>query len=232
MKYTNQTILNASFIKRFSHSKRFQIALGLCKIEDGDTILDFGTGDGYLLTRLADAYPNVTFTGFEPILKQYSTALKSAAQYPNIRILNQENELKKSAYKVIYCLELLEHLNDADQKNILNMFNELLTEDGRLVVSVPLETGISGFIKNIVRILIRQHHTSRRLDLIKVLFGIKIKRDYNDGYYFTHVGFRHKDLEKIIRTCFIIDRIQYSPFPLLKGFLNSQKYYILSNLKQ
>ena len=52
--YSNLTIKNRSFFKRFSHNKRFQKALELVSLNDESSVLDFGTGDGYFLSLLRE----------------------------------------------------------------------------------------------------------------------------------------------------------------------------------
>ena len=51
----------------------------------------------------------------------------------------------------------------------------LLKPNGVILISVPLEVYLSGFIKIILRILMGQKHENTNLKIIlKTLFGIKI----------------------------------------------------------
>ena len=47
--YSRLTTSNASFIKRFSHTKRFITAIKILDFKSTDRFLDIGTGDGYFL---------------------------------------------------------------------------------------------------------------------------------------------------------------------------------------
>lgn len=65
--YEDLTTNNKYFIKRFSHSKRFEMALQLLDFKTTDKFLDYGTGDCYmikLLEKTANNLPN-SITVFE-----------------------------------------------------------------------------------------------------------------------------------------------------------------------
>ena len=49
MSYAKLTIENPSLLKRLSHTKRFNVALELLAIGRNDDVLDYGTGDGFML---------------------------------------------------------------------------------------------------------------------------------------------------------------------------------------
>ena len=64
--YSNQTINNSSFIKRFSHNKRFQNSIKLLSPKSDDKILDYGTGDGYILNQIYNKNIYCEIIGYEP----------------------------------------------------------------------------------------------------------------------------------------------------------------------
>ena len=60
------------------------------------------------------------------------------------------------------------------------------------------------------------------------LFGMKMKRKVSNGYIYSHVGFRYKDLEKLLFTQKLkIRRRIFSPFNLLGSILNSQVFFVI-----
>ena len=53
--YKDLIVNNRSFLKRFSHSRRFVVAVKLLDVRQSDEILDIGTGDGYMLHKIVAA---------------------------------------------------------------------------------------------------------------------------------------------------------------------------------
>jgi hypothetical protein len=125
-------------------------------------------------------------------------------------------------------LEVLEHFSEANQRKRLLEMVDLLEDNGRIIVSVPLEVGLPSFIKNTIRFLIKQNKGDATFkNIIKSLFGIPIERQ-QDGYIYTHIGFNHNKLETIFSECqFQIIKKEYSPFKYLYNIVNSQVFYTL-----
>jgi len=218
--YSQQTFQNPSFIKRFSHNKRFYISLKLIAPKDNDHILDYGTGDGHILHLLRQLNSKSTLYGFEPI-KQVHLDEKNIKIYNNINSIN-------STFNKICCFEVMEHLTYENQKKELHNIKSLLNDHGRVILSIPIENGLSSLFKNIIRLILRQEHSNTSLaTILKSLFSITIDRGNND-YIESHIGFYYKDLENLFEEAdFTIERKLFSPFNFLNSFLNSQIFYIL-----
>jgi len=217
--YTEQTVKNPSFIKRFSHNRRFGLSLNLINPKDNDNILDYGTGDGYILTQLHKINSNCKLSGFEPIQKVNIDK--------NIKIYDNVDNIH-STFNKICCFEVMEHLTYENQKKELNNMKSLLDEDGILIISIPIENGLSSFFKNIIRILLKQKHPNTSFSTIfRSLFSISINRGNND-YILSHIGFYFKDLENVFNEVNLkIEKKRFSPFVFTKSILNSQIFYIL-----
>ena len=63
--YTELTTSNKNLIKKFSHTKRFLIALKILNLKSNDKFLDIGTGDGYFL-KLVNKKKIKKIVGYEP----------------------------------------------------------------------------------------------------------------------------------------------------------------------
>ena len=99
-----------------------------------------------------------------------------------------------------------------------------IKDNGKIVISVPIEIGLSSLLKNIARILLHQTcpHTSAKT-MLRSLFGLKV--DVPMG---GHIGFYYRDLEKmLIDAGFIITEKTFSPFKFLRGVINSQVFFVL-----
>ena len=228
MSYSEQITKSPSLIKRFSHNKRFDIALDLLSITQDDDILDYGTGDGFMLRKLLSKNPR-SVVGYERFhdTKDLNDILNSTA-CSNVKIINDMRSIKDRLFDKVYCLEVLEHVTEENQIFILKEIKSILKSNGVVIISVPIEVGISGMIKFILRFFLRQSHQNSSLkNAIKSLFGIKINRG-EDEYICTHVGFDYRDLEKTITGAgYKVKEKSFSPFRSLKWFINSQVFFVL-----
>lgn len=183
--YSNQTINNSSFIKRFSHNKRFQNSLKLLSPKNDDKILDYGTGDGYILNQIYNKNRYCEIIGYEPF--ENKELLINYKDHETIKIINNIININ-TKFNKISCFEVLEHLTEENQEIELQQMLELLEENGKIIVSVPLEKGLSSLLKNIIRILLKQQHSNTNFSTItKSFFGIKFDRGSNQyikSYWF------------------------------------------------
>ena len=233
MFYKYLTINNRYLIKRYSHIKRFKIAINLLNFHKNDVFIDYGTQDGYLISEILKKtiQPKI-IVGYEPVSLEFEDLKKTLDKknYNNIFLTKKLNLLpvKISNFTKISCLEVLEHLSSFEQDKILKEIFELMDTKGNLIISVPIEVGIGGFLKNILRSLIGQSHEGSSMkNIFKSLFGIKIIREKNK-FINSHIGFNHNDLEKLfaVNNLKIYKKV-YSPFIFFGSYLNSQVFYVL-----
>lgn len=233
--YSKLTIESDSAIKRFSHGRRFEIALDILKLGVDNSLLDYGTGDGYFLISLKNRSPQVKAYGYEPVSEMYDQLLINLRDnnYPEgISLFQSLDALLNMQFEMITCFEVLEHLDIDLQKTALQNMKKMLRQDGLLLISVPIEVGFSSLVKNALRIILCQKHKSTNLaNVIKSLFGIVIKRE-DSPYISSHIGFYFTDLEKIFKEEDLIIRQKfYSPFKYFGCLVNSQIFYVLSDCK-
>jgi 2-polyprenyl-3-methyl-5-hydroxy-6-metoxy-1,4-benzoquinol methylase len=197
MSYTNLTINNKNFIKKFSHNKRFKILRQkLNRLKNKKiNFLDFGAGDGQFIKELILSNYLFNFTAYEPVQKQVNE-MKENFHSDNINncIIYNNIQFIKKKFDIICCLETLEHFSKKDQMILLNQIKNLIKPNGTVFISVPLEVYLSGFTKNIFRILMGQKHPNTNIEnLFKTLFGIKInckiKTRQKLNYISSHIGF-------------------------------------------
>lgn len=229
MSYAKLTIESPSLLKRFSHTKRFDIAMELLSVGCNDEILDYGTGDGFMLKKLLSANPR-SIVGYEPMESQYRQLenIVGKEEYGKVKIVSDLRDIEPRLFDKVCCLEVLEHLTEDNQLLVLTSIKRLLKSGGEVVVSVPIEVGLSGLLKNFARWIIRQEHENATfLNTWKSFFGHKIDRG-QEAYIPTHIGFDYHDLEKLIVSVgFEIKKKHFSPLKGLNGFINSQIFFIL-----
>lgn len=226
MDYGEMTHSSKSFIKRFTHTKRYSIGLGLCN--KASSVFDYGTGSGHFLRLLSEQRPDLMLVGFEPLDRMLVEAETETKGLPNVRIT--KTLAFGDQFDIVTCFEVLEHLTREKQQKVLEDCKMLVKPGGTIIISVPIETGVSGFVKNILRWLVGQPHTRNFSDVIKSSLSLKLQRNEHEGYIYSHIGFRYRDLENTIRSqnLTIIKRI-FSPIKCLGPVANSQVFYELKS---
>ena len=104
----------------------------------GKKVLDFGCGSGVLSYLMATNGYMVTACDieFRPL-----ELVKKEIQFPEeIEFIEGDiisKKLPKQSFDVIFALDVLEHIDNLE--DYINVFNELLTADGILIISGPTE---------------------------------------------------------------------------------------------
>jgi 2-polyprenyl-3-methyl-5-hydroxy-6-metoxy-1,4-benzoquinol methylase len=226
-KYSDLTVNSNSWIKRFSHNRRFQFCIDILKEIKFKNLLDFGAGDGHLIYELSKIYRKKFYYVYEPNKKLFLEAKQKLKQIKNVKFI-KKNTIKKNYYDVICINEVFEHLNSLEIEKVINVIKNSIKKKKFVIISVPIEVGVSSIIKNLVRYLINQRHRNLTLiNFIKSIFFIKIRRS-NRKYDNSHIGFNYKNFIIILKSYNMnIIKIKYSPFNYLKSFCNSQVYFLI-----
>ena len=228
--YSDLTTQNRSLLKRFSHGTRFNIALELLNPQPGDQILDYGTGDGFMLTKIRSVNDQCRVVGYEPVPKMFEelrAKMSASDEDQPVEIIQNTSELS-GVFNKICCLEVLEHLTEANQKKELAEMARLLTDSGQILISVPIEVGFSSLLKNSARIVLRQTHGKTTFrNVVYSLFGVHFDRG-DEPYNPSHLGFYYPDLERVFSSSGLkIRKKVFSPLPALRGLVNSQVFFLL-----
>jgi 2-polyprenyl-3-methyl-5-hydroxy-6-metoxy-1,4-benzoquinol methylase len=212
------------FVKRFTHRTRYSIGLGLC--HDADSVLDYGTGSAHFLKLLAEKNPAIRIVGFEPWDNMLEQAKEETKNLQNVRIIKAIDFNER--FDIVTCFEVLEHLTEEKQRKVFSDCKKLLKTGGRIVVSIPIETGFAGLVKNALRWIAGQPHATSFSEVIRSSFSANIERVERGGYIHSHMGFRYKDIEKLMPglNLIVIRRI-FSPINWFGPLLNSQVFYEL-----
>ena len=227
--YDSYTIDSPSFIKRFAHRVRYGNSMKL-SIYKGNSLLDYGTGSGILLGKIASLRPDAVLYGYEPFDEFVKQAIENNKNFTNVFIIGDLNEIPEMMFDNVTCFEVMEHLDVNAQLVAIRNMKSKLKKDGNIILSVPIETGIASLFKNIARLLVGAPHTRKAGEIFKATFGLPIKRNFKDGWVGSHVGFRFTDLEKtLLAEGLVIEKIIYSPFKWLYNICNSQRFVILRN---
>jgi len=228
--YSRMTYNNRWRIKRWSHNTRFSVALKLAKAYsiNQERFLDYGAGDGYFATIIRKEFPNSNIVAFDPSPSMLKSIRKTCEQ-DHLTLATGNLSEVTDKFDVIFCLEVLEHLQDEEIVKTISMWRNAVSAGGIAVISVPIETGAAGFVKNLIRKAIGESHSSGKtlLESMRATFGARVDRGH-DNYIGSHFGFSHSRLRKLIEsTGAKITCVEYSPIPWA-GSINSQCFWVIN----
>lgn len=102
-------------------------------LEDGQTVYDFGCGNGRLLSFLKEE-GNFNYTGVDQSKALLEQARK---QHPKAKFIEADisRELELDKADIIFAIASFHHIPPKDQANTLQNWRELLKEDGILIMT-------------------------------------------------------------------------------------------------
>jgi 2-polyprenyl-3-methyl-5-hydroxy-6-metoxy-1,4-benzoquinol methylase len=221
LEYARGTHSHKRSLFRLSHRRRFGYAVELLDWRPDCRVLDFGSGDGYLLELLSAKSPYDRLTALEP-LAYLQEEIKARFAANPIKIITSTTNLPDYSFDRIACLEVLEHLQPDDVAKTLGELRRLVTPDGIVVISIPIEIGPSALMKYLAARLLTgsdRRHTFR--EVLEVTFGLPVARD-REAKFIPHKGFNFRRLKEQVEEHFTIEREMFSPVPILRSTLNAQ----------
>src|SRR5437879_6438583 len=137
----------------WSHRSRFELGLKLAAELAGGRLLDYGSGDGTFLGLLM-ARPTTPAAAVGAEVDEYQvndcrTRLGSDPRLTFVRTDDLTPESHAHAFDGLVCMEVLEHV--PDWQPVFDRWRWLVKPGGRILVSVPVETGPALALKQLVR---------------------------------------------------------------------------------
>ena len=226
----------------WGHTARFRTALGLAGTRTG-SLLDYGCGDGTFLGMVAHRWTHCV--GTDLAAEQLDNCRQRFTDVPNVRFLTTDALAApehRYAYELVMCMETLEHCPPPAVEIVLGDLARCVRPDGRVIISVPVETGPAFILKYVVRTLaawrglsdyrsyerysvrdaLRMILATRRTTISRPIYGA------SDVPFHSHYGFNWRLLRDRVETQFIIDRVLFSPITLPGGWLASQAWLVCS----
>ena len=212
-------------IKRLSHASRFVAAIKLLDMKQEDVFLDYGGGDGHLITLAAESQPDASYSLFEPSAN-LDEARVNLGHVRGVVLYSSTTEIAPATFSKISCLEVLEHVTPADiLPSVLRDIFRLLRPGGTLVVSMPIEFGPVSLFKNIFRTVTRSTFPGTNVKTIALsAVGLASKVPRVEG----HMGFDYRKVRRaLVLTGFKLEETRFSPIGLAGPLCNSQVLYRL-----
>lgn len=107
--YVSKTYQSPVAVKRWLHQKRFTDALRLLELRPGQTVLDYGTGDGHFLEVAAQQHDAALLFGYEPAEELFVQAKKKLNQ-TGVTVASELGKLGRKQFDKIVGMEVCEHL--------------------------------------------------------------------------------------------------------------------------
>ena len=213
-------------LKALAHSRRFRQAAAILDTSHSDMVLDYGCADGHLFAHL-HATPHQRMVGYDPdtaLLAQRDDSLANVTFFSDRQALLKEF---RGAFSVIACMEVCEHMTPAALREVLETIIQLSAPDARIIFGVPIETGTSGFAKQLYRMSKGGRMGASWSTACRALASLPIQRRMTDvEWYGDHTGFDDQLFALTLKSFgFVIDRVSYLPFRWLGRLLNNEVFY-------
>lgn len=240
--FASRQIYGKTWLISWGHRRRFKVALDIARDFAGKRICDFGCGDGTFLALLmeSDAPPSAAM-GADKNPTAVQDCRRRLGSIPGLSFIEtggsrSEREIRE--FDGVFCMEVLEHTLDPDA--VLEDLDRLLAPTGRLVISVPVETGPPLLIKQAARRLAGLrgvkgyvHHSGYSLsEWWAAMFAgpeTKIPRVVHgegEGRVYDHKGFNWMSLREAVARRFDIQVTISSPLRWLPPGLGSQVWLV------
>jgi SAM-dependent methyltransferase len=228
----------------WSHRSRFETGLALARRFAGKKVLDYGSGDGTFLAMLdASAAPPASAFGVELDDAQVDDCRARFASRPRLRfglISELDDERHRGAYDAVVCMEVLEHVVALD--TVIERLWRVLADEGKLIVSVPVETGLPLLVKQAVRRVagwrgigdypgtspytageyFASVFAGARQHLPRPIYGTHGPMPFHD-----HKGFNWMALGDRLQQWFVRERTYASPISWLGPHLATQVWFVM-----
>ncbi len=242
--YARKQLLCKDRLIAWSHRRRFAMGQWLARDFAGGRVLDYGCGDGAFLAMLmAEESAPVAAVGSELARSVVDDCrARLGAQRGLSFVLDAELDAPEhaAAYDLVVCMEVLEHVVDIEP--LLDRFARLLAPSGRLLVSVPVETGLPLVVKQAARRVagwrglgdypgIRPYTASEFCKSVLAGRRQHIPRasvDIGEGAVFPdHKGFNWMTLRDALAQRFQLEKTRASPLAWLPPQLASQVWFFM-----
>jgi SAM-dependent methyltransferase len=246
--YAAQQIFCRDRLIAWSHRRRFEIGLRLASRFRGQRLLDYGCGDGTFLALLhAGSWAPAESTGAELDPFQVESCTTRFGARPDLRFISiaaLDARRHHGRYDIVTCMEVLEHVVDLD--NVIRQLWSLTADNGRLLVSVPVEVGLPLVLKQLARRIAgwrgigdypgtggyspREYWASLFAGAAQHIERPTYRGNTGPSFH-DHKGFNWMSLRERLQTWFSIEETVASPVPWLGPRVATQVWLVARKKK-
>ncbi|SDJ80970.1 Methyltransferase domain-containing protein [Agrobacterium fabrum] len=229
MSYADLTFNSKNVLKRFSHQRRFDTAIKLIALNPGETILDYGTGDGHMMALLKETCSDLSIVGYDPFPDEKIRDV--CLRHPDIIFFQDRKFLNNSVFDKVCCFETLEHFEYPEVQDHVDFLCRSTRPNGKIFVSVPVEIGPPSIVKNLVRMKIGLSHNASSIgNILRCAFyrpgAVKRVKEDGGGYIQSHLGFNFRKIPEYFRECCVsLEYCEFSPFNFMGSLTGSQVFF-------
>jgi SAM-dependent methyltransferase len=246
--YARKQIFSRSRLIAWSHGSRFSLAARLVEPFAGGRLLDYGCGDGTFAAMVHDRFAHVV--GTDADANHLADCAARFGDVQNVCFVPQGridlDAAHAAAYDVVTCMEVLEHCVDDTRAAVIAQLRRLVSREGRVIVSLPIETGLSLPAKQAARRLaawrgigdyahgerytwremLRMTWAGETTTLARPTYESAAPQPGTVDRYHGHKGFNWRVVARELAETFELTDRRCTPMPPLGTLLNSQVWLI------
>ncbi len=245
--YARKQLFGGCSILSWSHRRRFETALALAAPYAGRPLLDYGCGDGTFLAMARGAFPGSVGLEVDPGLVENCRSRLDGSGAGDLRFLlaTESDGLAAGTFGIVLCTEVLEHCPPEAVERVLSRMHRLAAPDARVIISVPVETGLPLVVKQVARAVAarrvstdyRHRERYRPREFLRMLAPGErtvverpvYESEFAPGIpnrYHGHKGFNWRAMRRRVDQTFRVVQTRFSPLSQLGPQLASQAWFV------
>jgi SAM-dependent methyltransferase len=243
--YAKKQLFGGCSILTWSHRRRFETARTLVAPYKGRPLLDYGCGDGTFLAMVHADFPHSIGLEVDPGLVTACTQQFGDLGGMQFLLASAANMLPAGSVGIVICTEVLEHCPAEAVDVALTRMRRLVAPGGRVIISVPVETGLPLIVKQAARAVAarrvsadyqhRERYTLRefvgmlgpgeRTVVDRPLYETQFAPGLPNRYH-GHKGFNWRAMRRHVAETFRVVDTRFSPVSWLGPQFASQAWFI------
>lgn len=225
----------------WSHASRFVKAVQLIGNNRVSKLMDYGCGDGTMLTMISERADECWGADIaEDQLQDCRLRLGNLANTHFCSVLGIQKPKFEGAFDVVLCMETLEHCVEESASQVIDDLAFLCSPNGRVIISVPIEIGPSFLLKQSIRKVAAWRGLSdyKYYEKYSIRNGLRMIFATSNTVFerpaygpegsksLSHYGFNWKVMRQKVANVMDIERVTFSPLASLAGLVSSQAWFI------